>query len=51
MFYRFNQDATILAVDTDDITITRNSHRAVQRFKDKLSSRYCISKTWIYVGY
>ena len=42
MFYRFDQDTTILAMDIDDITITRNSHRAVQRFKDQLSSRYGI---------
>ena len=42
MFYRFDQDVTILAMDTDDITISRNSHRAVQRFKDELSSRYGI---------
>ena len=39
VFYRFDQDATILAVDVDDITITGNSCRAVQRFKDQLSSR------------
>ena len=42
MFYRFEQDATILAVDVDYITITGNSHIAVQRFKDKLSSCYGI---------
>ena len=42
MFYRFNQDTTILAVDVDDITIARNSHRAVQRFKYQLSSCYSI---------
>ena len=42
MFYRFNQDVTILAVDVNDITIAENSHRAVQRFKDQLSSRYGI---------
>ena len=42
MFYRFDQDTTILAMDVDDITIARNSHRAVQRFKDQLSLRYGI---------
>ena len=42
VFYRFNQDTTILAMDVDDITIARNSHRAVQRFKDQLSSCYGI---------
>ena len=42
MFYRFDQDATILAIDVDDITIVRNSHKAVQRFKDELSSCYGI---------
>ena len=42
VFYRFDQDATILAVDVDDITIAGNSRRAVQRFKDQLSSRYGI---------
>ena len=42
VFYRFDQDATILAVDVDDITIARDSRRAVQRFKDQLSSRYGI---------
>ena len=42
MFYRFDQDVTILAVDVDDITIAGNSHRAVQRFKDQLSSHYGI---------
>ena len=26
-FYRFDQDATILAVDVDDITIARNSRK------------------------
>ena len=29
VFYRFNQDATILAVDVNNITIARNPHRAV----------------------
>ena len=42
VFYRFDQDTTILAVDVDDITIAGNSRRAVQRFKDQLSSRYGI---------
>ena len=42
VLYRFYQDATILAMDVDNITITRNSHRAVQRFKDELSSCYGI---------
>ena len=42
VFYRFNQDMIILVVDVDNMTITRNSHREMQRFKDKLSSRYCI---------
>ena len=40
VFYRFDQGTTILAVDVDDITIAGNSHRAVQIFKDQLSSRY-----------
>ena len=30
MFYRFNEDATILAVDTDDITIAGDSPQAVK---------------------
>ena len=34
VFYRFDQDVTILAVDINDITIAGNSCRAVQRFKD-----------------
>ena len=42
VFYRFDQDTTILAMDVDDITIAGNSHRAVQRFKDQLSSCYGI---------
>ena len=42
VFYRFDQDATMLAMDVDDITITRNSCRAVQRFKDQLSLHYGI---------
>ena len=42
MFYRFNKDTTILAVDVDNITMTGNSHREVQRFKYQLSSRYSI---------
>ena len=33
---------TILAVDVDDITIARNSPRAIQRFKNDLSSKYGI---------
>ena len=40
--HRFNQDVTILVMDIDGITITRNSHRAMQRFKDELSSYYDI---------
>ena len=42
MFYQFDQDATILAVDVDDITITGNPPRAIKWFKDDLSSRYSI---------
>ena len=42
IFYRFNQDTTILAVDVDDITIAGNSPRAIQRFKSDLSSKYSI---------
>ena len=30
MFYQFDQDAMILAVDVDDITVARNSPRAIQ---------------------
>ena len=52
MFYRFDQDVTILAMDVDDITIARNSRRAVQRFKDQLSLRYGIKDMGIlYAGY
>ena len=40
LFYRFDQDAMILAIDVDDITITSDSKRAMQRFKNDLSSRY-----------
>ena len=42
MFFIFDQDATILAIDMDNITITGNSHKAIQRFKDELSSWYGI---------
>ena len=42
MFYRFNEDAMILAVDVADITITGNSPKAVKRFKEDLGSRYGI---------
>ena len=42
MFYRFDEDATILAVDVDDITIAENSPKAVKRFKEDLGSRYGI---------
>ena len=42
VFYQFDQDATILAVDVDDITIAGNSPRAIQRFKSDLSSKYSI---------
>ena len=42
LFYRFDEDATILAVDVDDITITGNSLKAVKRFKEDLGSRYGI---------
>ena len=42
MFYRFDEDATILAVDVDDITIAGNSPRAVKRFKEGLGSQYGI---------
>ena len=42
VFYRFDQEATILVVDVDDITIARNSPRVIQRFKSDLSSKYGI---------
>ena len=42
VFYKFDQDMTILAMDIDDITIAGNFHRAVQRFKDQLSLHYGI---------
>ena len=42
VFYRLDQDMTVLAVDADDITIAGNSHRAMQRFKDELSLCYGI---------
>ena len=42
VFYQFNQNAMILAVNIDDITITGNSPRAIQWFKDNMSSRYSI---------
>ena len=42
VFYQFDQDATILAVDVDNITIIRNLLRAIQRFKSDLSSKYSI---------
>ena len=42
VLFRFDQDATILVIDIGDITIVGNFHKAVQRFKDELSSRYGI---------
>ena len=42
VFYRFDEDATILAVDVNDITIAGNSPRVVKRFKEDLGSRYGI---------
>ena len=42
VFYRFDEDVTILAVDVDDITIAGNSPKAVKRFKEDLGSRYGI---------
>ena len=42
VLYRFDQDAMILTVDVDDITITGNSPTAIQWFKVNLSSRYGI---------
>ena len=42
VFYQFNQDMTIFAVDMDNITITANSPRAIKQFKDNLISRYGI---------
>ena len=42
VFYRFNKDATILAVDVNNIIIAGDSPRAVRRFKDNLSSCYGI---------
>ena len=40
MFYQFDQDATILVVDVDDITIADNLPRTIKWFKCDLSSRY-----------
>ena len=42
VFYSFDEDATILAVDVDDITIAGNSPQAIARFKGDLSSWYGI---------
>ena len=42
VFYRFNEDVTILAVDVDDITIAGNSPRAVKRLKKDSGSWYGI---------
>ena len=42
MFYQFDQDAMILEVDVDNITIVGNSPRAIKWFKNDLSSRYGI---------
>ena len=42
IFYRFNEDATILAVDVNDITIAGDSPQAIKRFKDTLGSCYDI---------
>ena len=42
MFFKFNQDTAILAIGVDDITITGNSCKAIQRFKNELSSCYGI---------
>ena len=42
IFYQLDQDATILAVDVDDIIISGNSPRAIKRFKSDLSSKYGI---------
>ena len=40
VFYDSTKDATILAVDVNDITITGNSPHPIKRFKDNLSSLY-----------
>ena len=42
VFYRFNKDATILAIEINDIMIAGNSPRAIKMFKDNLSSCYGI---------
>ena len=40
VFHRYDQDAVILAVDVDDITIAGDSKRGVKRFKEQLGVRY-----------
>ena len=42
VFHRYDQDAVILAVDVDDITIAGDSKRGVKRFKEQLGMRYKI---------
>ena len=42
VFYRYDQDAIVLAVDVDDIMITGDSKRGIKRFKEQLSVRYMI---------
>ena len=42
VFYRYDQDAIVLAVDVDDITITGDSKRGIKRFKEQLSTQYKI---------
>ena len=42
VFYHYDQDAIVLAVDVDDITITGDSKRGIKWFKEQLSVRYKI---------
>ena len=42
VFYRYDQDVIVLAVDVDDITIAGDSKRGIKRFKEQLSARYKI---------
>jgi hypothetical protein len=42
VFHRYDCDATVLAVDVDDITIAANSREAVRRFKQELRAHYKI---------
>ena len=42
VFHHYDQDAVILAVDVNDITIAGDSKRGVKRFKEQLGARYKI---------